>query len=219
MGRDRFTPAFKFVVSKGAKEVVPISMIQGRKRNSINGELVIDLTDPSYREEVSPTTPADIYNHHNTVTVDPNQKQKDTINITDDPAATDNPSAWKEPTGTDDGDDTKINVTNLNKLIFVHNAFIYDENGHVVQEDGAYQIKTQGQKVKILDNGRVYKFNGQEYYKIDSGDPDHPYYVRTSSVGKAPKKQAVVMRGTLKSYRINVYSKNGKIIGTWKKAK
>lgn len=54
---------------------------------------------------------------------------------------------------------------------------------------------------------------------IDSGDPDHPYYVRTSSVGKAPKKQAVVMRGTLKSYRINVYSKNGKIIGTWKKAK
>lgn len=29
-------------------------------------------------------------------------------------------------------DDTKINVTNLNKLIFVHNAFIYDENGHVV---------------------------------------------------------------------------------------
>lgn len=116
-------------------------------------------------------------------------------------------------------DDTKINVTNLNKLIFVHNAFIYDENGHVVQEDGAYQIKTQGQKVKILDNGRVYKFNGQEYYKIDSGDPDHPYYVRTSSVGKAPKKQAVVMRGTLKSYRINVYSKNGKVIGTWKKAK
>lgn len=103
MGRDRFTPAFKFVVSKGAKEVVPISMIQGRKRNSINGELVIDPTDPSYREEVSPTTPADIYNHHNTVTVDPNQKQKDTINITDDPAATDNPSAWKEPTGTDDG--------------------------------------------------------------------------------------------------------------------
>ena len=89
MGRDRFTPAFKFVVSKGAKEVVPISMIQGRKRNSINGELVIDPTDPSYREEVSPTTPADIYNHHNTVTVDPNQKQKDTINITDDPAATD----------------------------------------------------------------------------------------------------------------------------------
>ena len=243
------------MVSKGAKEVVPISMIQGRKRNSINGELVIDPTDLSYREEVSPTTPADIYNHHNTVTVDPNQKQKDTINITDDPAATDNPSAWKEPTGTDDGagfdlttagttsiktynvsnttevpekttnnsvfvpDDTKINVTNLNKLIFVHNAFIYDENGHVVQEDGAYQIKTQGQKVKILDNGRVYKFNGQEYYKIDSGDPDHPYYVRTSSVGKAPKKQAVVMRGTLKSYRINVYSKNGKIIGTWKKAK
>lgn len=219
-------------------------MIQGRKRNSINGELVIDPTDPSYREEVSPTTPADIYNHHNTVTVDPNQKQKDTINITDDPAATDNPSAWKGPTGTDDGagfdlttagttsiktynvsnttnnsvfvpDDTKINVINLNKLIFVHNAFIYDENGHVVQEDGAYQIKTQGQKVKILDNGRVYKFNGQEYYKIDSGDPDHPYYVRTSSVGKAPKKQAVVMRGTLKSY----YSKNGKIIGTWKKAK
>lgn len=60
-------------------------MIQGRKRNSINGELVIDPTDPSYREEVSPTTPADIYNHHNTVTVDPN----DTINITDDPAATD----------------------------------------------------------------------------------------------------------------------------------
>ncbi|MDY5445079.1 MAG: hypothetical protein SPG14_06885 [Lactobacillus amylovorus] len=50
-------------------------MIQGRKRNSINGELVIDPTDPSYREEVSPTTPADIYNHHNTVTVDPNQKQ------------------------------------------------------------------------------------------------------------------------------------------------
>lgn len=89
MGRDRFTPAFKFVVSKGAKEVVPISMIQGRKRNSINGELVIDPTDPSYREEVSPTTPADIYNHHNTVTVDPNQKQKDTINITDDPAAKD----------------------------------------------------------------------------------------------------------------------------------
>ena len=89
MGRDRFTPAFKFVVSKGAKEVVPISMIQGRKRNSINGELVIDPTDPSYREEVSPTTPADIYNHHNTVTVDPNQKQKDTSNITDDPAATD----------------------------------------------------------------------------------------------------------------------------------
>ncbi|WP_240933620.1 hypothetical protein [Lactobacillus amylovorus] len=89
MGKDRFTPAFKFVVSKGAKEVVPISMIQGRKRNSINGELVIDPTDPSYREEVSPTTPADIYNHHNTVTVDPNQKQKDTINITDDPAATD----------------------------------------------------------------------------------------------------------------------------------
>jgi hypothetical protein len=244
LGKDRFTPAFKFVVSKGAKEVVPISMIQGRKRNSINGELVIDPTDPSYREEVSPTTPADIYNHHNTVTVDPNQKQKDTINITDDPAATDNPSAWKGPTGTDDGagfdlttagttsiktynvsnttnnsvfvpDDTKINVINLNKLIFVHNAFIYDENGHVVQEDGAYQIKTQGQKVKILDNGRVYKFNGQEYYKIDSGDPDHPYYVRTSSVGKAPKKQAVVMRGTLKSY----YSKNGKIIGTWKKAK
>ena len=84
------------MVSKGAKEVVPISMIQGRKRNSINGELVIDPTDPSYREEVSPTTPADIYNHHNTVTVDPNQKQKDTINITDDPAATDNPSAWKE---------------------------------------------------------------------------------------------------------------------------
>ena len=116
-------------------------------------------------------------------------------------------------------DDTKINVTNLNKLIFVHNAFIYDENGHVVQEEGAYQIKTQGQKVKILDNGRVYKFNSQEYYKIDSGDPDHPYYVRTSSVGKAPKKQAVVMRGTLKSYRINVHSKNGKIIGTWKKAK
>lgn len=77
------------MVSKGAKEVVPISMIQGRKRNSINGELVIDPTDPSYREEVSPTTPADIYNHHNTVTVDPNQKQKDTINITDDPAATD----------------------------------------------------------------------------------------------------------------------------------
>lgn len=73
------------MVSKGAKEVVPISMIQGRKRNSINGELVIDPTDPSYREEVSPTTPADIYNHHNTVTVDPN----DTINITDDPAATD----------------------------------------------------------------------------------------------------------------------------------
>ena len=35
--------------------------------------------------------------------LDPNQKQKDTINITDDPAATDNPSAWKEPTGTDDG--------------------------------------------------------------------------------------------------------------------
>ncbi len=64
-------------------------MIQGRKRNSINGELVIDPTDPSYREEVSPTTPANIYNHHNTVTVDPNQKQKDTINITDDPAATD----------------------------------------------------------------------------------------------------------------------------------
>ena len=180
MGRDRFTPAFKFVVSKGAKEVVPIFMIQGRKRNSINGELVIDPTDPSYREEVSPTTPADIYNHHNTVTVDPN----DTINITDDPAATDNPSAWKEPTGTDDGagfdlttagttsiktsnvsnttnnsvfvpDDTKINVTNLNKLIFVHNAFIYDENGHVVQEDCAYQIKTQGQKGKIIDNGRV----------------------------------------------------------------
>lgn len=81
------------MVSKGAKEVVPISMIQGRKRNSINGELVIDPTDPSYREEVSPTTPADIYNHHNTVAVDPNQKQKDTINITDDPAATDNPSA------------------------------------------------------------------------------------------------------------------------------
>ena len=142
------------MVSKGAREVVPISMIQGRKRNSINGELVID-TDPSYREEISPTTPADIYNHHNTVTVNPNQKQKDTINITDDPAATDNPSAWKEPTGTDDGagfdlttagttsiktsnvsnttevpekttnnsvfvpDDTKINVTNLNKLIFV----------------------------------------------------------------------------------------------------
>ena len=77
------------MVSKGAKEVVPISMIQGRKRNSINGELVIDPTNPSYREEVSPTTPADIYNHHNTVTVDPNQKQKDTINITDDPAATD----------------------------------------------------------------------------------------------------------------------------------
>ena len=77
------------MVSKGAKEVDPISMIQGRKRNSINGELVIDPTDPSYREEVSPTTPADIYNHHNTVTVDPNQKQKDTINITDDPAATD----------------------------------------------------------------------------------------------------------------------------------
>lgn len=77
------------MVFKGAKEVVPISMIQGRKRNSINGELVIDPTDPSYREEVSPTTPADIYNHHNTVTVDPNQKQKDTINITDDPAATD----------------------------------------------------------------------------------------------------------------------------------
>ena len=77
------------MVSKGAKEVVPISMIQGRKRNSINGELVIDPTDPSYREEVSPTTPADIYNHHNTVTVDPNQKQKDTINITDDPAAKD----------------------------------------------------------------------------------------------------------------------------------
>lgn len=77
------------MVSKGAKEVVPIFMIQGRKRNSINGELVIDPTDPSYREEVSPTTPADIYNHHNTVTVDPNQKQKDTINITDDPAATD----------------------------------------------------------------------------------------------------------------------------------
>lgn len=77
------------MVSKGAKEVVPISMIQGRKRNSINGELLIDPTDPSYREEVSPTTPADIYNHHNTVTVDPNQKQKDTINITDDPAATD----------------------------------------------------------------------------------------------------------------------------------
>lgn len=68
------------MVSKGAKEVVPISMIQGRKRNSINGELVIDPTDPSYREEVSPTTPADIYNHHNTVTVDPNQKQKDTSN-------------------------------------------------------------------------------------------------------------------------------------------
>lgn len=77
------------MVSKGAKEVVPIFMIQGRKRNSINGELVIDPTDPSYREEVSPTTPANIYNHHNTVTVDPNQKQKDTINITDDPAATD----------------------------------------------------------------------------------------------------------------------------------
>ena len=76
MGRDRFTPAFKFVVSKGAKEVVPIFMIQGRKRNSINGELVIDPTDPSYREEVSPTTPANIYNHHNTVTVDPNQKRK-----------------------------------------------------------------------------------------------------------------------------------------------
>lgn len=114
--------------------------------------------------------------------------------------------------------DTKINVTNLNKLIFVHNAFIYDENGHVVQEDGAYQIKTQGQKVKILDNGRVYKFNGKDYYKIDSGNPDHPYYVRTSSVGNAPKKQAVVMRGTLKSYRVNVYSKNGKVIGTWKKA-
>ena len=32
-----------------------------------------------------------------------------------------------------------------------------DENGHVVQEDGVYQIKTQGQEVKILDNGRVYK--------------------------------------------------------------
>lgn len=107
---------------------------------------------------------------------------------------------------------------NLNKLIFVRNAFIYDENGHVVQEDGAYQIKIQGQKVKILDNGRVYTFDGQEYYKIDSGNPDHPYYVRTSSVGNAPKKQAVVMRGTLKKYRINVYSKNGKVIGTWKKA-
>lgn len=40
------------MVFKGAKEVVPISMIQGRKRNSINGELVIDPTDPSYREEV-----------------------------------------------------------------------------------------------------------------------------------------------------------------------
>lgn len=37
------------------------------------------------------------------MTVDPNQKQKDTSNITDDPAATDNPSAWKDPTGTDDG--------------------------------------------------------------------------------------------------------------------
>lgn len=114
----------------------------------------------------------------------------------------------------------KLIDKNINDLVYIHTAFVYDEKGNLAIDNGSYQYKRKNQKAELLDDGRVYLINGEEYCKI-SYDPAR--YVKIDDIGRITNKQQKINRhGTISAsskYSVLLYNADGEAINILTKTK
>lgn len=172
-------------------------------------------------------------NHIGTASVVPDDEIKDSDSaddeIIDDPSS--NSQSWNnasvdvgtpliiKPTSASDVQNTiktnkekvqanqNLDITNF---ICVHNAYVYDHTGKVITTKGDFLEVGLFDKVKILDNGKVYNIKGKSFYRIGNNK-----YIKVANVGKAPKAQKINTRGTIKAthkYGVRLYNSKGKAL-------
>ena len=117
-----------------------------------------------------------------------------------------------DPSVNDETKDGAKKIADIDGLVFVHNAFIYNKYGKVIKDkNDAYEIKRVDQKAKILDGGKTYSFPNQkgEFYRIGKDR-----YIKAANVGRVTNKvQSIRMRGTIKAshkYGVKLYNSKGK---------
>ena len=236
LGEDRFAPEIVFTISNDADAVVipHDNTVVGKERNWLNAPVIDDAnTTNVIYDDSNATVSFDPNNKHNSEATD-NVTEDDGEGFDLETVSTDDvKDAIQEATESianqDSEDNQTTDTTNIAKvsdtksadekakeiadidgLIFIHNAFIYDKNGKVVKnKDGAFKIKRVDQKAKILDGGRVYNINGAKFYHI-SGDK----YVKVANIGRVSTKvQSVNRIGTIKAsdkYAVKLYNSKGK---------
>lgn len=114
----------------------------------------------------------------------------------------------------------RVIANNLDDLVFIHTSFVYDENGNFAIDDGSYQFRRKNQKVEVLDDGRLYKINGEDYCKI-SDSPAR--YVKAADIGVVVNKtQKVRVSGKINAssrYSVPLYNSDGDAINILTKTK
>lgn len=229
-GTDQFGPVAIFTISKDPKalSLPPSSGIIRKTRDYINGAPVVPENDHNSSKNNTST------NNDQNTTVDDSTVQDfsntpvdtgDDFNFT--PATTTDvqnsvqevEQTLKETTpnvnNSSNVDDSKVakekakKIADIDGLVFVHNAFIYDKNGKVVKNKyGVYQLKRRDQKAKILDGGRLYH---GKFYRIGKNK-----YIKASNVGRVTnKRKSIKVNGTInasRKYGVKLYNSKGKFI-------
>lgn len=232
LGTNQFTEPITFIISdKEGHHITPNPNILGRERNVIDGAPVVP------KDENKNTDPVPV------ITDDKNNKGKgdDQVVIREDP--TSKQLSWYDASTDDDGtafDYTPVktkdkleagqvdlpnkdnsvfdkidgeDLIETNDLIYVHNAYIYDEKGNVLKKDASFRIIPKYTKVRLFNNGgAVYKNarDGKKYCRIDNHE-----YVKLANIGKVSKPQTVHRKGKIDAkskYGVKLYDSNGKLL-------
>ena len=226
-GTDQIAPEVTFTITnnpedKNASSIPHDSDIPGAPRNYIKGMPVVPSDSSKDNQDTTATDVPD----------DPDANKSDWDNYVED-TGDDFEFAQAEPTDVQNTiqeanqtlkettpnvsdsktDDEAKKIADVDGLVFIHAAFVYDGNGNVVTDkDGAYEIKRVDQKAKILDGGKTHSLpnqNGKLFYRIGKDR-----YIKVTNVGRVTNKvQSVNLRGTIKAshkYGVKIYNSKGK---------
>lgn len=93
------------------------------------------------------------------------------------------------------------------ELMYSSNAIVYVKKGDKVVPDkiaDMYLFESKYHKLNALDNGKIYTFNGEHYYRID----DVGHYVKVANTVKKPNEN-VRVKGRKNKKILNFYTEKG----------